>query len=324
MTPVSEYKLPPDSPGLKLILALLQQRTGSCKTDHLADWIMLYTCSGALQQLVETTPDEAMATSVFSAVSKLFMDEIHQVCTAASPERDTEPLTRYLTCGRGLLLLTALVQTAGANPTFNGELGALLLSLATFLKPEEEEKILINKILKVKVEVPDFDSLSISTQVSKPKKTRNMSRPTKAHKRRSSRPTCLPGFPEVTVPSPGQVCENLAQWEGSPSSEGEVESASIVVSRDTLVKYIPVNYFAYFDNANLDSDEVTGESVRTIPRPPPLPGPPMKVSANQAAMLALGLVCRLTRMGSQTLQPQDQAALIQLAMVATSQLKVRD
>merc|ERR1719317_1710046 len=55
-------------------------------------------------------------TSTFNAISKLFLDEIQAICKMASPEQDSLPLTRYLTSGRGLLLLLALSQSAGAKP----------------------------------------------------------------------------------------------------------------------------------------------------------------------------------------------------------------
>ena len=43
----------------------------------------------------------------------------------------------------------------------------------------------------------------------------------------------------------------------------------------------------------------------------------------EVALVSLDLVCRLTRHTGQVLQPQQQATIIQLAMVASSQIKVR-
>ena len=318
--------LPPESPTLNQIFLILQQKVDTIKIDYLTDWITLYTVNGALKKQVEKMSNPSK-TSTFNAISKLFLDEIQAICKMASPEQDSLPLTRYLTSGRGLLLLLALSQSAGAKPEYSGELSALLLSLATFLKPDQEETVSSNVSHKFlpSITEPQIISLplSIPGQV-KQKPSRSGSRPVKVSKRRASRPAFLPGFPEVVVPSNGQVGENLTQWEGSPSSEGEEETVSLNLStRDNLVKYIPVNYFAYFDNADLDSDEVTGDISTIIPRPPPLPGPPPLSTPREVALVALDLVCKLTRDTGQPLQPQQQATIIQLAIVTSSQIKVR-
>ena len=54
------------------------------------------------------------------------------------------------------------------------------------------------------------------------------------------------------------VGENLTEWEtGSPSSDGGTQGAMVsgVLLMSSSVKYIPINYFEYFDSALLDSDE---------------------------------------------------------------------
>merc|ERR1719233_2045415 len=316
--------LPPDSPTLNQIFMILQQKVNTIKVDYLTDWIILYTVNGALKKHVESMCNLSK-TTMFNVISKLFLDEIQSICKMASPEQDSLPLTRYLTSGRGLLLLLALAQSAGARPEYSGELSALLLSLATFLKPEQEETLTSNMSHKFLPPITEPQIISLTLGVSgqaKQKAGRPGSRPAKISKRRASRPAFLPGFPEVVVPSNGQVGENLTQWEGSPSSEGDEETVSLNLSiRDNLVKYIPVNYFAYFDNADLESDEVTGDSSTIIPRPPPLPGPPPLSTPREVAMVALDLVCKLTRDTGQPLQPQQQATIIQLAMVTSSQIK---
>ena len=52
--------------------------------------------------------------------------------------------------------------------------------------------------------------------------------------------------------------EKLTEWEtGSPSSDGGTQGAMVsgVLLMSSSVKYIPINYFEYFDSAHLDSDE---------------------------------------------------------------------
>ena len=51
------------------------------------------------------------------------------------------------------------------------------------------------------------------------------------------------------------VGENLTEWEtGSPSSDGGTQGASVSggLLMSSSVKYIPINYFEYFDSAHLD------------------------------------------------------------------------
>ena len=71
-----------------------------------------------------------------------------------------------------------------------------------------------------------------------------------------------PGFPDVSSPGTRTVTrsvgENLTEWEtGSPSSDGGTQGAMVsgVLLMSSSVKYIPINYFEYFDSAHLDSDE---------------------------------------------------------------------
>ena len=319
-----------DFPSIKLVLSLLQQKqVRDDSVDTLTDWLIAHTASGGLKGDLVSSAEMSLAITVFNTVSKLFLDEIQTICSVANPEQDAVPLTRYLTGGRGLMLLSALSKSAGPHPAYSGELSALLLSLATFLKPDMEQQVATECQFLPPISCPQFNCLTLSPSLSKTRSIRNVARAGKTGRRRAGRPgggssagfAGLSGFPEVTGQGlgDGQVVggENLAEWEGSPSSEtGEVGENT------SLVKYIPVNYFAYYDNANLDSDEVTGEASNSLPRPPPLPGPPPLSTPRQVALLALDLVCRLTRHTGQTVPPQEQATMIQLAMVATSQIKV--
>ena len=79
-------------------------------------------------------------------------------------------------------------------------------------------------------------------------------------------------FPDVFSSSPRQVGENLAQWEASLSSdENHPELSGSPGPPECQIKYIPVNYFEYFDNADLDSDQFSQMTTNLLPRPPPLP-----------------------------------------------------
>ena len=80
-------------------------------------------------------------------------------------------------------------------------------------------------------------------------------------------------FPDATtINTSRNVGENLTEWEGSPSSDDhDTDVASICATLPNQIKYIPINYFAYFDNANLESDEFTDQAVNHLPQPPPLP-----------------------------------------------------
>ena len=64
----------------------------------------------------------------------------------------------------------------------------------------------------------------------------------------------------------------MTEWEGSPSSDDhDTDVASACAAQSNQIKYIPINYFAYFDNANLESDEFTDQTVHHLPQPPQLP-----------------------------------------------------
>ena len=52
-------------------------------------------------------------------------------------------------------------------------------------------------------------------------------------------------FPDVTVssarPGPGNLGENLTEWEGSPSSDQDTDMLQPFLA--SHIKYIPINYF---------------------------------------------------------------------------------
>ena len=73
--------------------------------------------------------------------------------------------------------------------------------------------------------------------------------------------------PSIILTDQSQVGENLTEWEGSPSSGGESEPPFL---QTNTVKYIPINYFEYFDNGHLDSDEFSRVSVLSANQSPVL------------------------------------------------------
>ena len=79
--------------------------------------------------------------------------------------------------------------------------------------------------------------------------------------------------------------------------------------------------FQYFDNANLDSDEFTKQSVTRLPRPPALA--PAVCGVRQLMEACLQLVAVMTSVTARTgLSPRTQTSLLQLGLVASNQLKV--
>ena len=61
----------------------------------------------------------------------------------------------------------------------------------------------------------------------------------------SSLPRARSAFPDVTVssarPGPGNLGENLTEWEGSPSSDQDTDMLQPFLA--SHIKYIPINYF---------------------------------------------------------------------------------
>ena len=78
------------------------------------------------------------------------------------------------------------------------------------------------------------------------------------------------------------VGENLTEWEGSPSSDDQDTDHGNLYPQSSQIKYIPINYFEYFDNANLDSDEFSSSSLVGCEHPPALPVDEMRCSPGQS------------------------------------------
>ena len=134
-----------------------------------------------------------------------------------------------------------------------------------------------------------------------------------------------PGFPDVSGPLSRSVGENLTEWEtgGSPSSDGEAGTAAASPGflMSSTVKYIPINYFEYFDSAHLDSDEFSRQRVRQLGHPP---GAMLRevgaCGSRQLVETCLDLV--LGMMKHSDLSPRTQTAMTQLGVVACNQIKV--
>ena len=133
-----------------------------------------------------------------------------------------------------------------------------------------------------------------------------------------------PGFPDVSGPGPlsRSVGENLTEWEtGSPSSDGEAGAATPGFLMSSTVKYIPINYFEYFDSAHLDSDEFSRQRVRQLGHPP---GALLRevgaCGSRQMVETCLELVLGMMRHSD--LNPRTQTAMTQLGVVACNQIKV--
>ena len=111
----------------------------------------------------------------------------------------------------------------------------------------------------------------------------------------------------------------MTEWEGSPSSEDQDTDNQYPQSYQ--IKYIPINYFEYFDNANLDSDEFTSSSLLASQHPPVLPVDSMRCSTRQMVQTCLYIVsCMISQ--ADIAVPRIQSALLQLGVVACNQLKV--
>ena len=260
-------KLPVKSPSLVLVLSLLEQQDRpSSECEVLTEWLLAHIASDNLSQQLEQSgqsPELSTVSSLFSVASKLFITDIKALCGSGGDSDNTPPppLVKYLTQGRGLLLLSALQRTVAASSTFHQELPSVLLSLVTILQSQEEEE----------GDSPPPPQCPLLPPVSSPaypgaaglavtavKKRSCSSRQNKV-RRRAVRSSV---FPDVFSSSPRQVGENLAQWEASPSSdENQPELPGPPGPQESQIKYIPVNYFEYFDNADLDSDELSQMTV---------------------------------------------------------------
>ena len=117
--------------------------------------------------------------------------------------------------------------------------------------------------------------------------------------------------------SPRQVGENLAQWEASLSSdENHPELSGSPGPPECQIKYIPVNYFEYFDNADLDSDQFSQMTTNLLPRPPPLPLAEVRLNLKQVVDSALHILISILANTTDKMSPHIQAQLIQLSIVS--------
>ena len=143
------------------------------------------------------------------------------------------------------------------------------------------------------------------------KKRRSSYRQSKV-RRRAARSSV---FPDVFSSSPRQVGENLAQWEASPSSDENLpELPGPPSPQESQIKYIPVNYFEYFDNADLDSDQFSQMTTNLLPRPPPLPLAEERLS--QVVDSTLHILISILANTTDKMSPHIQAQLIQLSIVS--------
>ena len=117
------------------------------------------------------------------------------------------------------------------------------------------------------------------------------------------------------------VGENLTEWEGSPSSDDQDTDHGNLYPQSSQIKYIPINYFEYFDNANLDSDEFSSSSLVGCEQVPALPVDEMKCSPGQMMETCLYIVSVIMSQADVAV-PRIQSALLQLGVVACNQLKV--
>ena len=89
----------------------------------------------------------------------------------------------------------------------------------------------------------------------------------------------------------------------------------------STVKYIPINYFEYFDSGHLDSDEFSRQNVRKLGHPP---GALLRevgaCGSRQMVETCLDLVLGMMRHSD--LSPRTQTAMMQLGVVACNQIKV--
>ena len=313
-------KLPVKSPSLVLVLSLVEQQDRpSSEYEVLTEWLLAHIASDNLSQQLEQsrdTPELSTVSSLFSVASKLFITDIKALCGCGgdSDHSPPPPLVKYLTQGRGLLLLSALQRTVTASSTFHQELPSVLLSLVSILQSQEEAEgdDCPQCALLPPVSSPTYPGAG-TLNVSAVKKRSCSYRQSKV-RRRAARSSV---FPDVFSSSPRHVGENLAQWEASPSSdENQPELPGPPGPQEAQIKYIPVNYFQYFDNADLDSDEFSQmtATANLLPRPPPLPL--VEVGLKQVLDSALDILTSILAYSTDKMAPHNQAQLIQLSIVS--------
>ena len=327
-------KLPVKSPSLVLVLSLLEQQDRpSSEWEVLTDWLLAHIASDNLSQELDQSgqsPELSSGSALFSVASKLFITDITALCGCVGGGETVTPpplLVKYLTQGRGLLLLSALQRTVRASSTFQPELPSVLLSLVSILQTQDEEEE--DEVVEDEDEEEEGASPAcpLLPPVSRPtypgtpglavtavKKRRCSYRQNKV-RRRAGRSSV---FPDVFSSSPRQVGENLAQWEASPSSdENQPEiPPGPPGPPESQIRYIPVNYFEYFDNADLDSDEFSQMTGNILPRPPVLPLADLRLSVKQVVDTALHILTSLLANTTDKTAPHIQAQLIQLSIVA--------
>ena len=315
-------KLPVKSPSLMLVLSLLEQQDRpSSESELLTDWLLAHIASDNLSQQLDQSglsPELSTVSSLFSVAARLFITDIKALCGCGG-ETDSSlprPLVQYLTQGRGLLLLSALQRTVRACSTFHQELPSVLLSLVSILqaRKEEEEADSPQCSLLPPVTSPVYPGAGGSLTVTAVKKRSSGYRQNRV-RRRAGRSSV---FPEVFSSSPrGQLGENLTQWEASPSSdENHTEIPGPPGPQESQIKYIPINYFEYFDNADLDSDEFSQMTANLLPRPPPLALAEVKVGMKQVVESVLHILTSSLANRTDNMAPHNQAQLIQLSIVS--------
>ena len=309
-------KLPVKSPSLVLVLSLLEQDGATSETEAFIDWLLVHIASDNLSRQLDNSPELSTVGSLFSVVNRLFIKDITLVCRPAGDSSNNKALAKYLTEGRGLIFLSALQRTASSCTTFQQELAAVLLSLATILQSDQaEDEDCPRCPLLSPVSPPSYPG-SGGLTVSAVKKRSSCYRQSKVRRR-----AALSVFPDVFSAGPRkEVGENLTQWEGSPSSdEHHTDHPSPSGPQDSQIKYIPINYFEYFDNANLNSDEFSEITANLLPRPPPLP--PVSAGLSQVVDTVLQLTSVLA-FSTDNMAPHNQPHLIQLAVVACNLYEV--
>ena len=314
-------KLPVKSPSLMLVLSLLEQQDRpSSESELLTDWLLAHIASDNLSQQLDQSglsPELSTVSSLFSVAARLFITDIKALCGCGG-ETDSSlprPLVQYLTQGRGLLLLSALQRTVRACSTFHQELPSVLLSLVSILQSQDDESDKPECPLLPPVSSPAFPGAGGAggLTVTAVKKRSSGYRQNRL-RRRAVRSSV---FPEVFSASPREVGENLTQWEASPSSdENHTEVPGPPGHPESQIKYIPVNYFEYFDNADLDSDEFSQMTANLLPRPPPLPLAEVRVSMKQVVESVLHVLTSILANRTDNMAPHNQAQLIQLSIVS--------
>ena len=81
---------------------------------------------------------------------------------------------------------------------------------------------------------------------------------------------------------------------------------------------MPINYFEYFENANIDSDEFTRQSSKRLVHPPPLPVTP-ECCVEQIMENCLHIVCQMM---PQAVGKHNDSVMLQLGAVTSNQLNV--